>query len=79
VLRGLYQAVRGHGDRFRQCTMNAGIEVGSLLRGPTHSGKFTVADSTNFHAKPQEPILDALLRKTRLTEAPARITALELR
>jgi GT2 family glycosyltransferase len=29
VLRGLYQAVIGHGDRFRQCIVNAGIEVGS--------------------------------------------------
>jgi hypothetical protein len=29
VLRGLYQAVRGHGDRFRQCIINAGIEVGT--------------------------------------------------
>ena len=41
VLRGLYQAVRGHGDRFRQRVVNSGIEVGRLLRGqhqrPTHS------------------------------------------
>jgi glycosyltransferase involved in cell wall biosynthesis len=29
VLRGLYQAVRGHGDRFRQCIINAGIQVGT--------------------------------------------------
>src|SRR5262249_13002773 len=29
VLRGLYQAVKGHGDRFRQCIINAGIEVGT--------------------------------------------------
>jgi glycosyltransferase involved in cell wall biosynthesis len=29
VLRGLYQAIRGHGDRFRQCMINAGIEVGT--------------------------------------------------
>jgi glycosyltransferase involved in cell wall biosynthesis len=27
VLRGLYQAVKGHGDRFRQCIINAGIQV----------------------------------------------------
>ena len=27
VLRGLYQAVRGRGDRFRQCIINAGIQV----------------------------------------------------
>ena len=29
VLRGLYQAMKGHGDRFRQCVINAGIEVGT--------------------------------------------------
>src|SRR5262249_12138450 len=29
VLRGLYQAARGRGDRFRQCIVNAGIEVGT--------------------------------------------------
>jgi glucosyl-dolichyl phosphate glucuronosyltransferase len=29
VLRGLYQALRGHGDRFRQCVINAGIQVGT--------------------------------------------------
>lgn len=29
VLRGLYQAVKGRGDRFRQCVINVGIEVGS--------------------------------------------------
>jgi len=29
VLRGLYQAIRGRGDRFRQCVINAGIEVGT--------------------------------------------------
>jgi hypothetical protein len=29
VLRGLYQAVKGHGGRFRQCVINAGIQVGS--------------------------------------------------
>src|SRR5262249_33343461 len=27
VLRGLYQTMRGRGDRFRQCIINAGIEV----------------------------------------------------
>ncbi len=29
VLRGLYQIVKGRGDRFRQCVINAGIEVGT--------------------------------------------------
>jgi GT2 family glycosyltransferase len=29
VLRGLCQAVKGRGDQFRQCVINAGIEVGS--------------------------------------------------
>jgi hypothetical protein len=29
VLRGLYQAVKGRGDRFRQCIINAGIQVGT--------------------------------------------------
>jgi glycosyltransferase involved in cell wall biosynthesis len=29
VLRGLYQMVKGHGDRFRQCIINAGIQVGT--------------------------------------------------
>ena len=29
VLRGLYQALKGRGDRFRQCVINAGIEVGT--------------------------------------------------
>ena len=29
VLRGLYQAANGHGDRFRQCVINAGIEIGT--------------------------------------------------
>ncbi len=29
VLRGLYQLVKGRGDRFRQCVINAGIEVGT--------------------------------------------------
>ena len=29
VLRGLYQAAKGRGDRFRQCIINAGIEVGT--------------------------------------------------
>jgi glycosyltransferase involved in cell wall biosynthesis len=29
VLRGLYQAVRGRSDRFRQCVINAGIQVGT--------------------------------------------------
>jgi GT2 family glycosyltransferase len=29
VLRGLYQAVKGRGDRFRQCVINAGIQVGT--------------------------------------------------
>jgi GT2 family glycosyltransferase len=27
LLRGLYQAVKGRGDRFRQCVINAGIQV----------------------------------------------------
>ena len=29
VLRGLYQVIKGRGDRFRQCIINAGIEVGT--------------------------------------------------
>lgn len=29
VLRGFYQAVKGRGDRFRQCIINAGIQVGT--------------------------------------------------
>jgi glucosyl-dolichyl phosphate glucuronosyltransferase len=29
VLRGLYQIVKGRGDRFRQCIINAGIQVGT--------------------------------------------------
>jgi GT2 family glycosyltransferase len=29
LLRGLYQAVKGRGDRFRQCIINAGIQVGT--------------------------------------------------
>lgn len=29
VLRGLYQAARGRGDRFRQCIVNAGMQVGT--------------------------------------------------
>jgi GT2 family glycosyltransferase len=29
LLRGLYQAVKGRGDRFRQCIINAGIEIGT--------------------------------------------------
>jgi GT2 family glycosyltransferase len=29
ILRGLYQAMKGHGDRFRQCIINAGIQVGT--------------------------------------------------
>jgi glycosyltransferase involved in cell wall biosynthesis len=29
VLRGLYQAVRGRSDRFRQSVINAGIEIGT--------------------------------------------------
>ena len=33
LLRGLYQAVRGRGDRFRQCIVNAGIQVGTRPRG----------------------------------------------
>jgi len=28
-LRGLYQAARGRGDRFRQCIVNAGMQVGT--------------------------------------------------
>lgn len=32
VLRGLYQAAKGRGDRFRQCVVNAGIEVGTRPR-----------------------------------------------
>lgn len=32
VLRGLYQAMKGRGDRFRQCIINAGIEVGTRPR-----------------------------------------------
>jgi glycosyltransferase involved in cell wall biosynthesis len=32
VLRGLYQAVKGRGDRFRQCIINAGIQVGTRPR-----------------------------------------------
>jgi glycosyltransferase involved in cell wall biosynthesis len=29
VLRGLYQMVKGRGDRFRQCIINAGFQVGT--------------------------------------------------
>ena len=29
VLRGLYQVAKGRGDRFRQCIINAGIQVGT--------------------------------------------------
>jgi glycosyltransferase involved in cell wall biosynthesis len=29
MLRGLYQLVKGRGDRFRQCIINVGIEVGT--------------------------------------------------
>ena len=29
ILRGLYQAMKGHGDRFRQCIINVGIQVGT--------------------------------------------------
>ena len=28
LIRGLFQLLRGHGDRFRQCVINAGIEIG---------------------------------------------------
>jgi glycosyltransferase involved in cell wall biosynthesis len=36
ALRGLYQAMKGRGDRFRQCIINAGIEIGtrSSCRAP---------------------------------------------
>jgi glycosyltransferase involved in cell wall biosynthesis len=38
ALRGLYQLMRGRGDRFRQCVINAGIQVGTRpsLRKRTH-------------------------------------------
>ena len=29
ALRGLYQLVKGRGDRFRQCIINAGIQIGT--------------------------------------------------
>jgi glucosyl-dolichyl phosphate glucuronosyltransferase len=29
ALRGLYQAIKGRGDRFRQCIINAGMQVGT--------------------------------------------------
>jgi hypothetical protein len=32
VFRGLYQAMKGRGDQFRQCIINAGIEVGTRYR-----------------------------------------------
>lgn len=28
LLRGIWQLIKGHGDRFRQCVINAGIQVG---------------------------------------------------
>ena len=42
VLRGLYQVMKGRGDRFRQCIINAGIEVGARppYRETDNSGKF---------------------------------------
>ena len=41
AVRGLYQAVKGRGDRFRQCVINAGIEVGTRPdhRETRHSSK----------------------------------------
>jgi GT2 family glycosyltransferase len=36
VVRGLYQMVKGHGDRFRQCIINAGIEVGTRRKLSVH-------------------------------------------
>jgi len=40
LLRGLYQLAKGRGDRFRQCVINAGIQVGTRpntsLRKRTH-------------------------------------------
>jgi glucosyl-dolichyl phosphate glucuronosyltransferase len=32
LLRGLHQAAKGRGDRFRQCIINAGIQVGTRPR-----------------------------------------------
>jgi glucosyl-dolichyl phosphate glucuronosyltransferase len=39
VLRGLYQAMRGRGDRFRQCIINAGIEVSTRPKYSTHAAR----------------------------------------
>ena len=30
ILRGVLQLMKGRGDRFRQCIINAGIEVGRM-------------------------------------------------
>jgi glucosyl-dolichyl phosphate glucuronosyltransferase len=30
LLRGVFQLMKGRGDRFRQCIINAGIEIGSM-------------------------------------------------
>jgi glycosyltransferase involved in cell wall biosynthesis len=40
ALRGLYQAVKGRGDRFRQCIINAGIQVGTRPRRKSIAGIF---------------------------------------
>jgi glucosyl-dolichyl phosphate glucuronosyltransferase len=36
VVRGLYQAAKGRGDRFRQCVINAGIQVGTRPKSWNH-------------------------------------------
>ena len=30
LLRGVFQLMKGRGDRFRQCIINAGIEMGRM-------------------------------------------------
>jgi len=53
VVRGLVQILKGRGDRFRQCIINAGIEIGTrksavadLVRLSSKSGE---NDRTNFN------------------------------
>jgi glycosyltransferase involved in cell wall biosynthesis len=51
VLRGLYQVVKGRGDRFCQCIINAGMEVGTTPDYGSRRGLRKLALSNRFERR----------------------------
>src|SRR5262245_55415244 len=71
VVRGLYQIVKGYGDRFRQCIINAGIRVG--IRHGTFGHMLTGTAKTLSG----DPVKDGVLPASSLLSDATTVSAVQ--